>query len=323
MRTLSVYYSQKDAQGEVREEVKKLTENLGLVYVEVCVDGDQQLEERYQQMTPVVLVGPYRIHAPFTLPEVEVAIKATLYQDSGQEDPQLEKRRFTFSLQERVTLWFTRFYPWFISVVILLFVGLSFLPPILMKSGAEVAANGFYKFYSVFCHQLAYRSYFLFGIQPFYPRELAHLPNVVTYEDASGMPAENITFARNFRGNERLGYKTALCQRDIAIYGSLGLFGIIFALTGKRIKVLPWYIWIIVAIVPIGLDGVSQLPGLAQGWPSSLPIRESTPLLRTITGMLFGLGTGWFMYPLMEESIKEARFALQRKKTVVKQISAK
>jgi uncharacterized membrane protein len=323
MRTLSVYYSQKDAQGEVREEVKKLTENLGLVYIEVCVDGDQQLEERYQQMTPVVLVGPYRIHAPFTLPEVEVAIKATLYQDSGQEDPQLEKRRFTFSLQERVTLWFTRFYPWFISVVILLFVGLSFLPPVLMKSGAEAAANGFYKFYNVFCHQLAYRSYFLFGIQPIYPRELAHLPDLVTYEDASGMAAENIAFARNFKGNERLGYKTALCQRDIAIYGSLGLFGIIFALTGKRIKVLPWYIWIIVAIVPIGLDGISQLPGLTQGWPSGLPIRESTPLLRTITGMLFGLGTGWFMYPLMEESIKEARFALQRKQTVVKQISAK
>ncbi len=171
-----------------------------------------------------------------------------------------------------------------------------------MKNGQEGAANTFYKFYNVFCHQLAFRSYFLYGIQPFYPRELAHLPEVYTYEAVTGMPAENIAFARNFKGNERLGYKTALCQRDLAIYGSLALFGIVFGLTGKRIKAIPWYLWIVVAILPIG---------------------ESTPFLRTLTGMLFGFGTGWFMYPLMEESIKEARFALQRKQTVVMQISEK
>lgn len=323
MRTLSVYYSHKDAPAELRQEVKNLTENLGLIYIEVCIDGDLQLTERYQQMTPVILVGPYRIHAPFTLPEVEVAIKATIYQDSGQEDPQVEKRRFTFSLQERITLWFSKSYPWLISAVVLLFAGLSFLPPMLMKNGQEGAANTFYKFYNVFCHQLAFRSYFLYGIQPFYPRELAHLPEVYTYEAVTGMPAENIAFARNFKGDERLGYKTALCQRDLAIYGSLALFGIVFGLTGKRIKAIPWYLWIVVAILPIGLDGFSQLPGLAQGWPSGFPIRESTPFLRTLTGLLFGFGTGWFMYPLMEESIKEARFALQRKQTVVMQISEK
>jgi uncharacterized membrane protein len=100
------------------------------------------------------------------------------------------------------------------------------------------------------------------------------------------------------------------------------LFGLVFVLTGKKIKPLPWYFWLAIGLVPIGLDGFSQLPGLASGMPAWVPIRESTPLLRVITGSLFGLTTAWYLFPLMEESMKETRTLLSTKMSIVKQLSS-
>jgi len=52
-----------------------------------------------------------------------------------------------------------------------------------------------------------------------------------------------------------------------------------------------------------------------------LIIRESTPLLRTITGSLFGLTTGWYLFPLLEESMKDARRLVLSKMAVVKSLN--
>jgi hypothetical protein len=62
-------------------------------------------------------------------------------------------------------------------------------------------------------------------------------------------------------------------------------------------------------MLPIGLDGFSQLfSQMNWAWLSSiLPYRESTPLLRVLTGGLFGFTTAWFAYPYMEESMAETR----------------
>jgi uncharacterized membrane protein len=106
----------------------------------------------------------------------------------------------------------------------------------------------------------------------------------------------------------------AFCQRDVAIYGALLLFGVIFAVTKRRIPPLPTLLWLIIGLGPIGLDGFSQLlsqPPLGDfallNW---LPLRESTPLLRTLTGAIFGFTTGWFGYPMVEETMQDTRRAL-------------
>ena len=101
----------------------------------------------------------------------------------------------------------------------------------------------------------------------------------------------------------------ALCERDIAIYGAIFLFGVIYSLTGRRIKPLHWIAWILIGMGPIGLDGFSQLfSQMEWTWLESiLPYRESTPFLRLFTGGLFGLATAWFAYPYMEESMAETR----------------
>lgn len=314
MRSLTYYYSKKDESLSVENQIRELAEQKGLLFVDICVDGDTALEQRFGRDVPVLLVGPYRINKPRTTTEVEVAINATLERDRMNPELAESKNLFQMSRMEKYSLWFSKSYVWVISIFIIAFVGFSFLPPFLMRSGHTGAANGIYGFYRLLCHQLFFRSFFIGGEQPFYPRELAGIKGVQTYEDVTGRKAGDLEFARNFHGDENLGYKVALCQRDVAIYISLALSGILFELTKRKIKPMRWYLWFIMAIIPIGLDGFSQLPGLAEGWPTWLPIRESTPFLRALTGTLFGLGTGWFMFPLMEEGMKETRFQLERKK---------
>lgn len=321
MRSLTFYYSKTDPQTAIAHDVSELCRSLELIFLNICIDDDHLLLQKFSDSTPVILVGPYRLNYPFSLNEVEVAIKATLYQDEMDPERSDDQKRYTMTRMESFAHWFSKSYAWVISLIILIFTALTFLPPVLAANGKNAAALSGYKFYSVLCHQLAFRSYFINGEQYYYPRAQANIPNIITYEELTGMPAEDIRFARDYIGNEVAGYKVALCQRDLAIYVALGLFGILFELSGKRIKGMRWYIWMLIALFPIAIDGASQLPGLSTGWPEWLPIRESTPLLRTITGTLFGAGTGWYMYPLMEDSIKETRFALNRKRIISKKFN--
>ena len=206
-----------------------------------------------------------------------------------------------------------------INFLVFLYVGIPFLAPLLMKVGAEMPARVIYTVYSPLCHQLAFRSFFLFGEQLYYPRELAHIDDVLTYEEVTGSQSINLIEARRFIGNERLGYKVALCQRDVAIYGAILLFGLFFSALGRRIKQIPWYLWI-AGLVPIGLDGLSQLPGLMRSiMPGWVVIRESTPMLRLITGGIFGWMTAWYLFPLIEESMLETHQMLKRKFEKIKQ----
>jgi uncharacterized membrane protein len=221
----------------------------------------------------------------------------------------------TLSTGDRLSFWISKNYLLLLNLFIFVYIGLPFLAPTLMKLGAETPARVIYTIYKPLCHQFAFRSFFLYGDQPFYPLAEANVPHVHTFEEVSGIqnlddPYSFTRFdARAFIGNEAMGYKIALCERDVAIYLSILLFGIIFSLTGRRIKSLHWLVWILVGIAPIGLDGFSQLfSQFNWEWLNALlPYRESTPFMRVLTGALFGFCTAWFAYPSIEESMKETR----------------
>lgn len=323
MRSLTLYFSNLPEQQQIVKDIQALCDDLGVLFVDICIDNNTELIRRFGDKAPVVLVGPYRLNAPFSMNEVEVAIKATVQRDENSSDSVDSSKRFTMTKNEKFAMWFSKNYALVISVVIFVFLGFSALPPVLAASGNFAAANVGYKFYSFVCHQLAFRSYFIEGEQVVYPRELAQIPNLITYEEMTGQSAEDIVFARGLIGDEVMGYKLALCQRDVAMYAGLGLFGLIFHFTGRKIKHLRWIYWLVFAVLPIAIDGGSQLPGLSAGWPVWLPNRESTPLLRTLTGGLFGLGTSWFVFPLMEESLRETRFSLERKLKISQKYSGR
>ena len=215
----------------------------------------------------------------------------------------------TWNGADRFSYWLSRHYLLLLNLMVFIYVGLSFLAPVLAKAGAETPANLLYKAYSVVCHQLAYRSFFLFGEQSVYPRAAAGVDVPLTFQQATGLSggdeAADLFAARAYIGDERVGYKVALCERDAAIYAAILLFGLLFGATGRRLPALPWYLWLVLAIVPIGLDGFSQL--FSQPPLSFIPYRESTPFLRVLTGGLFGFMTAWFGYPLVEESMVDTR----------------
>ena len=207
------------------------------------------------------------------------------------------KRGSQITSTDRFTLWLSRYYLIFVNLFMFIYIGLPFLAPVLMESNLEGPAKLIYTVYSPVCHQLAYRSWFLFGEQPYYPRALAGIQGVKTYEEITGNDPTNLMAGREFLGSNSLGFKVALCERDVAIYGSMLLFGLIFMVTGRKLKSLPWYVWVAVGMIPMGIDGGSQLFSFAQGYfPSWVPIRESTPLLRTLTGVLFGVTTFWYVF---------------------------
>ena len=333
MIVVTLYY---DASNKEENPVETLLDELQREVphqlVKVNVADDPALRRVYEDHLPVLEIGPYILRDPYiTCQDILVALmsardrKMDLERVGDKEYLRRVEKSYQFSGTDKFSFWMSNCYMLLFNLIVFVYVGLPFLAPVLMKVGAPTPAKVIYSIYSPLCHQLAFRSWFLFGEQSVYPRELAHVEGLKTYEEIAGTDDVEILDARQFIGNDVLGYKVAFCERDIAIYGGILLFGVVFAITGRKIKPLPWYFWIILGIIPIGLDGGSQLPSLMKDFlPAWLPIieRESTPFLRTLTGGMFGVSTAWYLYPLIEETMQETRRVLTRKKAVVEQLKS-
>jgi uncharacterized membrane protein len=280
------------------------------------IDASKDLQRKYGQEIPVVEVGPYILKAPISRQELQVTLGAARDRqddiDQIRNTPGLSR---TWTKADTFSYWFSRHYMLVFNLLVLIYAGLPVLAPVLMAAGIEAPARLIYRGYGFACHQLGYRSFFLFGEQAVYPRQAAGTEGLRTFQEATGIPEgnsiEEISAARQFVGTPQLGYKLALCERDIAIYGSILLFGVLFALAGGRIPGLHWAFWILLGILPIGLDGFSQL--LSQPPLSLFPYRESTPFLRALTGALFGFTTAWFGYPMVEITMRDSRQIMQDK----------
>jgi uncharacterized membrane protein/glutaredoxin len=291
------------------QQLQKLQEDIPHQLVEIDIESDSELLERYLEQIPVVKIGPYTLKAPFTETELRITLAAARDGYERRAEQQPKNRKWTDRINKGV-LFFSKHWLAMINLIVFAYVALPFAAPALMKSGNERPARIIYSFYGKLCHQLAYRSWFLYGEQPAYPRELAGT-DWESYETATGLGVDDHLAATDYVGDEEVGYKVALCERDIAIYGAILLSGLLFAVIRKRLKPLPIWAWLMFGIFPIALDGGSQL---VFGFPlpifSMLPMRESTPFLRTLTGMLFGVANVWLSYPYVEESMVETRVAL-------------
>jgi hypothetical protein len=82
-------------------------------------------------------------------------------------------------------------------------------------------------------------------------------------------------------------------------------------LVRKQIRPIPIWVWFIFGILPIAVDGGSQL--IASLPLLEIPIRESVPALRTLSGTLFGIFNVWLAYPYVEEAMEDTRTLVLRK----------
>jgi uncharacterized membrane protein len=197
---------------------------------------------------------------------------------------------------DRFVAWLARHWLAAFNIAVAIFLFLPFLAPVLMRANAQGLARAIYLVYSPTCHQLPERSFFLFGPEVVY--------SVAELEKAGAIPADSTLVQRltlRFAGTAQIGYKVAICERDVAIYGGILLGGLIFGLVRRRLRKAGGRLWKLplaiyaVALVPIAIDGLTQL----LGW------RESTWLLRVLTGGLFGLATVWLVYPNVQEAMED------------------
>jgi uncharacterized membrane protein len=197
-------------------------------------------------------------------------------------------------------------------------VGLPWLAPILMKIGAVGPARAIYLAYGLMCHQLADRSFFLFG-----PRWMYSSAELLPY--APG--ADTWLGLRSFIGAPELGYKVAWSDRMVALYGGIFLAGLIFALLRKWLHAPRWHI-VALMTLPMIVDGAthwaSDLVGLGRGFRDSnawlatltgnlLPqgfylgnsLGSFNSWMRLATGLFFGLAVAWVVFPMLEALVNE------------------
>ncbi len=215
-------------------------------------------------------------------------------------------------------------------IILLLYVGLPVAAPTLMHFGLTGPGRLIYTMYSPLCHQFAFRTWFLYGEQAAYPRAAANVPGIQPYEafsadviaatgsttspqNLSNWTADLINLSRGFIGNQQMGYKMALCERDMGIYGALLAACFIYAIpyVRARLRPVPLWLYVLLGIVPIGIDGFSQL--LSEAPINLWPMRESTPAFRTLTGILFGLANAWLALPYIEDTMRQTAMDIRAK----------
>ncbi len=85
------------------------------------------------------------------------------------------------------------------------------------------------------------------------------------------------------------GEKMAVCARCFGIYAGFLVGTVAYALYRKlENKKMPDYKVVLLALLPLAIDGITQLLGF----------RESTNMLRLVTGMLFGIIFMQYFMPL-------------------------
>lgn len=186
--------------------------------------------------------------------------------------------------------------------ILLAYSLVPFLAPILKQAGLDGVAQLIYQPYKFVCHTYGFRSFYLFGQQAVYTRNEFEAKTGIDTSTAEGLFA-----ARDFQGNPDVGYKIALCQRDMAIYPAMALGGMLFGLMRRRMRAMPWWLFLVIGIAPIGLDGFSQL--FSQPPFSLFPLfnwisyRESVWQLRVLTGALFGFSVAWLVFPMIASTL--------------------
>jgi len=223
---------------------------------------------------------------------------------------------------------------WVVLIPLGIFTLMPFVAPTLSYVGWNSASQAVYTFYKPFCHQFGFRSFYLFGLQSVYPRantgtalvtyediiletapsDFAHIQNL--YADSSNdsdlMDWANLQWtARDHIGNPTMGYKVAVCERDISIYGALFVGGVLYVIFQKRVRPLPIWLYIWLGLGPIAIDGLSQLLSLPpfEFWA----VRETLPMFRVLTGATFGFMNAWLGFPYLKMSFDETRWEIEHK----------
>ena len=232
--------------------------------------------------------------------------------------PQLSSQTRQIGLMQRIILGISRHWLLLVNLLIAIWVGLPWLAPVFMHWGWGGAASAIYFLYSLQCHQLPERSFFLFGPKLMY--SLAEIQSAWQITD-------NPFVLRQWIGTVDMGWKVAWSDRMVFMYTTLFLSSLIYGLIRKRRKPLPMRVFFLL-LLPMAIDGtthaLSDLAGIGQGFRDtniwlqdltnnafSMAFYQGDALgsfnswMRLITGMLFGIALVGFAYPYINNSFAD------------------
>jgi hypothetical protein len=221
--TVTFYYRKGQAENhEIEKTLSNLRALIPFEVVQIDIVKDVGLSQVYGSHVPVVQVGPYVIKNPISRLDLEIAIRSAQDREkhlTKADDATYQKRLkrgHSFSSLDHIVMWISHHYIGLFNSFLGVFISLALLAPVFMKIGWLTPAKVIYTVYSPLCHQLSFRSWFLFGEQAYYPRALAGIQGVLSFEEAFHLPANVdektdsfILYSRNYEGDETLGYKTA------------------------------------------------------------------------------------------------------------------
>lgn len=146
-----------------------------------------------------------------------------------------------------------------LSIFLFVFTVLPIIAPIAAYLNLNFIADPIYWIYQWFCHQRPWRSYHLFD------------------------------------------YQLAMDARMMLMFGSMAIASLLIYLKNlKPLKPFTAVIFAIIFIIPLGMDGVIQaIAEMTSYGGSDLPFYESTNLMRSITGTLFGIGVAFAIFPYL------------------------
>lgn len=227
--------------------------------------------------------------------------------------------RWIFLISEHWMLLFSLFYG--------IWILLPFLAPVLMKTGWRTPGKAIYAVYTLFCHQLPQRSFFLFG--PEFTYSLAEIGN-------AWKPTTNPGVLREFLGSAEMGWKVAWSDRMVSMYSSVLLMSWVWWPLRNRIKQLSMK-GLFLFLLPMGIDGgthmISDLQGLGEGfryhnqWLAEMTghVFKSgfyagttwgtfNSGMRLLTGILFGVGFVWYLFPLLDDAFQDLKTSTRQGK---------
>ncbi len=224
---------------------------------------------------------------------------------------------------QKSILFLTRYWLLIAVMLAVLVLALGVLAPAFMSEGLTGAGNRTYRFLAPHNHQLPQRSYFLFsragGIQTYSKEQLL----------AWGADPYNL---ESFIGNVEIGYKTALNHRMIAIFIAILLGGLGWGFAGERPRIR--FIILVILATPMLVDAISHMISENGGtdfrqtntWAIALTggafpteFYQGTTfgtlnwLLRSVTGVLFGLGLVWWLFTFLSSRFNPIRARLEPK----------
>ena len=214
---------------------------------------------------------------------------------------------------------------WYTAALLLAFIilGLAFLAPALMAADQPDAARVVYGWLAPHDHQLPQRSYFLFGRQG--------LVRTYSLEQLLAWDAQPYNL-RAFVGNADIGFKMGMNHRMVAAFVAIFGGGLVWGLAHQRPRLGP--VLFLLLTLPLLIDGFShrfsEMGGTGyradNAWAATLTghafpdsfyrsdaIGSLNWLLRTVTGLAFGLGLVWFLFTYLSLRFYTVRLKLEPK----------